>query len=97
MFMQQLQHLEPLDVALRLLPQALVGLLLSPLVGLILHRVPGTTLLLAAVSSLALSNIPLIFLKPDSNYFASVLPSLVMCTLGMDWVLNIGSVSSNNI
>ncbi|KAH7026250.1 major facilitator superfamily domain-containing protein [Microdochium trichocladiopsis] len=92
MFLQQLDHLAPFDVALRLLPQAFVGLLLSPLVGLVLHRMAGSTLLLAAVSCLALSNIPLIFLRQGSNYFAWVFPSLVMSTIGMDWTLNIGSL-----
>lgn len=92
MFMQQLDHLSSFDVALRLLPQALVGLLLSPLVGLVLHRVNGTTLLMAAASCLAVSNMPLVFLKQGSNYFAWILPSLALSTIGMDWILNIGSV-----
>lgn len=92
MFLQQLEYLSPLDVAIRLLPQAVVGLLFSPLVGLILHRVPGSTLLMAAASALMLSNLPLIFLRQGSNYFTWIMPALILSTMGMDWIMNIGSV-----
>ncbi|KAH8161862.1 hypothetical protein CIB48_g6384 [Xylaria polymorpha] len=40
MFMQQLANLNSFEVAVRLLPQALVGLLVSPLVGLFMHTIP---------------------------------------------------------
>lgn len=92
MFMQQLENLNSFEVAVRLLPQALVGLLLSPLVGLFMHAIPGTGLLAFAASSLVLSNIFLIFLRPDSHYLLWIFPSLMLSTIGMDWVMNVGSV-----
>ncbi|KAL7623238.1 hypothetical protein AAE478_006919 [Parahypoxylon ruwenzoriense] len=52
LFMQELEGLRPFDVAVRLLPQALMGLMFSPLVGLIMHRVPGTVLLTVASAAL---------------------------------------------
>ncbi|KAI1159249.1 major facilitator superfamily domain-containing protein [Nemania serpens] len=92
MFMQQLENLNSFEVAVRLLPQALVGLLLSPLVGLFMHAIPGTGLLAFAASSLVLSNIFLIFLRPDSHYLLWIFPSLMLSTIGMDWVMNVGSL-----
>lgn len=92
MFMQQLENLNSFEVAVRLLPQALVGLLLSPLVGLFMHAIPGTGLLAFAASSLVLSNIFLIFLRHDSHYLLWIFPSLMLSTVGMDWVMNVGSV-----
>ncbi|KAI0024325.1 major facilitator superfamily domain-containing protein [Xylariomycetidae sp. FL0641] len=91
-FMQQLEGLKPFDVAVRLLPQALVGLMLSPLVGLIMHRISGTLILAAAASALVISNVLLVFLQPGSNYLTWIFPSLMLSTIGMDWTMNVGSL-----
>ncbi|KAK5634340.1 hypothetical protein RRF57_010055 [Xylaria bambusicola] len=92
MFMQQLENLNSFEVAVRLLPQALVGLLLSPLVGLFMHAIPGTGLLVCAASVLVLSNIFLIFLHHDGHYLLWIFPSLMLSTIGMDWIMNVGSL-----
>ncbi|KAI0406521.1 major facilitator superfamily domain-containing protein [Xylaria palmicola] len=92
MFMQQLENLNSFEVAVRLLPQALVGLLISPLVGLFMHAVPGTGLLAFAASALVLSNIFLVFLRHGSYYLLWIFPSIMLSTVGMDWVMNVGSL-----
>ncbi|KAI1845126.1 hypothetical protein JX266_008673 [Neoarthrinium moseri] len=92
MFLQKVQNMQPFDVAVRLLPQALMGLFFSPLVGLIMHRVPGTVLLVIAAFCSVLSNLLLIFLNQQSNYFAFIFPSLLLSTVGMDWTMNVGSL-----
>ncbi|KAI0885510.1 MFS general substrate transporter [Annulohypoxylon maeteangense] len=92
LFMQDLEGLKPFDVAVRLLPQALVGLLLSPLVGLIMHKVPGTVLLGVAAGALVASNVLLVFLHQGSNYLIWIFPSVVLSTIGMDWTMNVGSL-----
>ncbi|KAF2965693.1 hypothetical protein GQX73_g7888 [Xylaria multiplex] len=92
MFMQQVENLNSFEVAVRLLPQALVGLLLSPLVGLFMHAIPGTALLTFAALALVLSNIFLVFLRHNSHYLLWIFPSLMLSTIGMDWVMNVGSL-----
>ncbi|KAI1211661.1 MFS general substrate transporter [Annulohypoxylon truncatum] len=92
LFMQDLEGLKPFDVAVRLLPQALVGLLLSPLVGLIMHKVPGTVLLGVAAGALVTSNVLLVFLHQGSNYLIWIFPSVMLSTIGMDWTMNVGSL-----
>ncbi|KAI1812897.1 MFS general substrate transporter [Poronia punctata] len=92
MFMQQVENLNSFEVAVRLLPQALVGLLVSPLVGLFMHTVPGTALLAFASSALALGNIFLVFMRHDGHYLLWLFPSLTLCTVGMDWTMNVGSL-----
>lgn len=94
LFMQDLEGLLPFEVAVRLLPQALVGLLLSPLVGLIMHKIPGTVLLGVAAGALVASNVLLVFLHEGSNYLSWIFPSVMLSTVGMDWTMNVGSVSS---
>ena len=102
--MQHLQGRTPLETAARLLPQALVGLVVSPLVGLVMHRVPGTALLFAGAAALVLSNVLLMLLHratggvdgardATDGYFIYVFPALILSTLGMDWIVNVGSVS----
>lgn len=92
MYMQQIENLNSFDVAVRMLPQALVGLLISPLVGLFMHAVPGTGLLAFAASALVLSNIFLVFLRHGTYYLLWIFPSLMLSTVGMDWIMNVGSV-----
>ncbi|KAI1443520.1 MFS general substrate transporter [Annulohypoxylon stygium] len=92
LFMQDLEGLLPFEVAVRLLPQALVGLLLSPLVGLIMHKIPGTVLLGVAAGALVASNVLLVFLHEGSNYLSWIFPSVMLSTVGMDWTMNVGSL-----
>jgi hypothetical protein len=94
MFLQKVENIGSFDIAIRLLPQALVGLFLSPLVGLFMHRVPGTILLIVAAFCSVASNVLLIFLRHGTNYFILMFPSLILSTVGMDWTLNVGSVRS---
>ncbi|KAI0143863.1 MFS general substrate transporter [Hypoxylon sp. NC0597] len=92
LFMLDLEGLQPFDVAVRLLPQALMGLMFSPLVGLIMHRVPGTVLLAVAAVALIVSNVLLVFLRQGNNYLIWIFPSVMLSTIGMDWTMNVGSL-----
>ncbi|KAI1081342.1 MFS general substrate transporter [Whalleya microplaca] len=92
LFLQELEGLDAFDVAVRMLPQALMGLLFSPLVGLIMHRIRGTVLLAVAAFSLVASNMLLVFLRQGGNYLVWIFPSLMLSTLGMDWTMNVGSL-----
>ncbi|CAJ2502632.1 Uu.00g100260.m01.CDS01 [Anthostomella pinea] len=92
MFMQEIEGLSPFDVAVRLLPQALVGLLFSPLVGLIMHRVSGTFLITVAAFATVLSNVLLMFLQHGNYHLIWILPSLMLSTVGLDWTMNVGSL-----
>lgn len=92
-FMQDMQSLNPLEVGVRLLPQAITGLILSPVIGCWMHRVNNALILAAAAVLQAGASILVLFLRNDSNYFAFIFPSLVLSTLSMDWVRNVGAVS----
>lgn len=90
--MQDVQNLNPLQVGVRLLPQAGTGLLLSPLVGCWTHKINNSLVLLAAASCQCGASVLLVWVDKDSNYFAYILPSLILSTLSMDWVRTIGAV-----
>lgn len=92
-FMQDVQALSSLEVGVRLLPQAVTGLLLSPVIGFWMHRIPNQFILVAAAVCQIGAGVLLLFLRGHSNYFMYVFPSLVLSTLSMDWVRNVGAVS----
>ncbi|KAK7951630.1 uncharacterized protein PG986_007358 [Apiospora aurea] len=91
-YLQRIEGLSPFDVAVRLLPQALMGLFFSPVIGLFMNKVSGTAILAVAAFSSVASNGLLVFLRPGSNYFIWVFPSLLLNTVGMDWTMNVGSL-----
>lgn len=95
-FMQDMQNLSPLEVGVRLLPQAVTGLILSPVIGCWMHRVNNALILAAAAALQAGASILLIFLRSNSSYFAFIFPSLILSTLSMDWVRNVGAVSNSD-
>ncbi|KAK8026995.1 hypothetical protein PG991_004051 [Apiospora marii] len=91
-YLQEIEGLSLFEAAVRLLPQALMGLFLSPLVGLFMDKVSGTSILVAAALCSVMSNAILVFLRPRGDYLVWILPSLLLSTVGMDWTMNVGSL-----
>ena len=91
--MQDVQGLSPLQVGIRLLPQAVTGLLLSPIIGCWMHKIPNQFILAAAALCQVGASVLLVFLQEHSSYFAYIFPSLILSTLGVDWVRIVGAVS----
>lgn len=92
-FMQDVQGMSSLQVGIRILPQAFTSLVLSPMIGFWMHNIPNQLILVAAALCQVGASVLLLFLRSHSNYFAFVFPSLVLSTLSMDWVRNVGAVS----
>ncbi|KAK3374481.1 major facilitator superfamily-domain-containing protein [Lasiosphaeria ovina] len=91
-FMQELQHLSPLDVAVHLLPQAIAGLIYNIIAGSILHRVNNT--LLMAFGSLAYitANVLMSVMRPDSSYWRFIFPALIISVIGADFQFNVANM-----
>jgi hypothetical protein len=92
-FMQQALNYSAFSVAVHLLPQALVSILVSPLIGVAMRKINGVALVAAALVCSIASNIVLIFVQAGGTYASLILPSIMLNTLGLDWMTNIGSVS----
>lgn len=95
-FMQDVQKLNPMEVGIRLLPQAATGLILSPLVGFWMHKIDNLLVIMVAALCQFGASVLLACVRQDSNYFVYVFPSLVLSTLSMDWVRNVGAVSPDS-
>ncbi len=91
-FMQELQKLAPIDVAVHLLPQAIAGLIYNVIAGSVLHRVNNTLLLVMGSCAYIASNVLLSVMEPDSPYWAFVFPSLILGVVGADFHFNVANV-----
>lgn len=92
-FMQQVQRLSTLNVAVRLLPMAIAGLLWNILAGRILHKVNNTLLMIFGAVSYLGAALLFSFMGADSNYWAFVFPALVLNVAGADLQFNVANVS----
>ncbi|KAI0395922.1 MFS general substrate transporter [Xylariaceae sp. FL0594] len=91
-FMQQVQKLRTLDVAVRLLPMAIAGLLWNVLAGQILHRVNNTLIMILGAASYVGAALLFSFMRADSNYWAFIFPALVLNVAGADLQFNVANM-----
>ncbi len=91
-----MEHISPLGVAVRLLPQAIVGLLVNAIAGLIMHRVSNR--LLMAVGALAYAVCFALFtaFDPDTAnaYWKYCFPALCLSVVGADFEFTVTNVCS---
>jgi hypothetical protein len=93
LFMQELQHLDPLTVALHLLPQAIAGIVWNIIAGNILHVVNNTLIMAVGAACYLTACLLLSFMRPESIYWAFVFPALVLNVVGADFQFNVANVS----
>ncbi|KAI1738779.1 major facilitator superfamily domain-containing protein [Xylaria scruposa] len=91
-FMQQVQRLSTLNVAVRLLPMAIAGLLWNILAGRILHKVNNTFLMVFGAVSYLGAALLFSLMRADSNYWAFIFPALVLNVAGADLQFNVANM-----
>ncbi|KAL1841670.1 hypothetical protein VTK73DRAFT_3416 [Phialemonium thermophilum] len=92
LFMQELQGLNPLTVALHLLPQAIAGMLWNLVAGSILHRINNTLIMAFGCVAYVVSHILLSLMKRDSSYWSFTFPALIVCVIGADFQFNVANM-----
>lgn len=91
--MQDLQRLSTLNIAVRMLPMAIGGLIWNIIAGRILHRVNNTVLMAFGSVCYLAASLLISFMKPDSNYWAFMFPTFVLNVAGADFQFNVANVS----
>ncbi|KAI1133600.1 major facilitator superfamily domain-containing protein [Nemania abortiva] len=91
-FMQQVQRLSTLNVAVRLLPMAVAGLIWNIIAGRILHKVNNTLIMIFGAVSYLGAALLFSFMGPDSNYWAFIFPALVLNVAGADLQFNVANM-----
>ncbi|KAI9876282.1 MAG: hypothetical protein M1830_006881 [Pleopsidium flavum] len=92
LYLQRVQHLSALSVALRLLPQAIMGIFVNIVAGLILHKVSNKLLTLVGAVCYTISFLLLALQKDDSSYWALIFPSLLLMVVGADFQFNVANM-----
>ncbi|CAJ2513550.1 Uu.00g016690.m01.CDS01 [Anthostomella pinea] len=91
-YMQQIQMLSTLMVAVHLLPMAIAGLLWNIVAGRILHRVNNTAIMVFGAACYVAAGLLFSFTGPESNYWAFIFPALVLNVAGADLQYNVANM-----
>ncbi|KAF2145367.1 uncharacterized protein K452DRAFT_315629 [Aplosporella prunicola CBS 121167] len=91
-YMSEIMGGTPLQLVAWFTPMALGGCIISTVGGLVLHRIPGTGLMI--LSGAAFIICPLLFAlaPPGANYWAWTFPSMICATIGIDVTFNVANV-----
>ncbi|MCJ1285540.1 hypothetical protein MMC26_004880 [Xylographa opegraphella] len=92
LYMQRVQQLSPLLVAVHLLPQAVMGTITNIVAGLILHRVSNKLIVLVGAVCYTVSFLLLALQRRDSSYWAFIFPSLILMVIGADLEFNVANM-----
>jgi hypothetical protein len=92
LYMQDIQHLSPLLIAVRLLPQALVGILWSYIGQALMSKIPGRIIMgIGGVAYLVGATLQ-IFIREDTSYWMFLFPSLCITVIGADFQFIVSNV-----
>lgn len=91
-YMENVMGASPLQVVAWYVPMALGGCIISTTGGFVLHRLPGTLLII--ISGIAWIIAPLLFaLAPQgASYWAYVFPAMICATVGIDITFNVANI-----
>lgn len=94
LFFQEVEKLDPMGVAVRLLPQAIVGIIINVIAGLIMHRVSNKLLMgigaFGFASSFALYSA--FDYTVDNSYWKYLFPALILSVVGADFEFTVTNV-----
>ena len=91
-YMQEIQKLPTLMVAVHLLPMAVAGLIWNIIAGRILHLVNNTAIMFAGSVCYLGAGLLFSFMKADSTYWAFIFPALILNVAGADFQFNVANV-----
>ncbi|QSZ36872.1 hypothetical protein DSL72_006755 [Monilinia vaccinii-corymbosi] len=95
LYMQDVQHYAPLQIAARMLPQAIAGVFWSFLGQWLVQRVHGTIVMgIGSVMYLAGAAL-LLFIKEDTSYWMFLFPALVITVIGADFQFIVANLYAN--
>ena len=84
LYMQDIMGATPLQVVAWFVPMCLGGIIITVVGGFILHRLPGTVLVLIAGAGWCVSSVLFAVAPKGANYWAYVFPAMICATIGID-------------
>ncbi|KAK6599350.1 major facilitator superfamily transporter [Botrytis cinerea] len=95
LYMQDVQHYTPLQIAARMLPQAVAGVFWSFLGQWLVQEVHGTIVMGIGSSMYLVGAILLLFIKEDTSYWLFLFPALVITVIGADFQFIVANLYAN--
>ena len=92
LYFQDVLHQSALMVAVRLLPMAIVGLLVNTVAGLVLHKVSNKLLMLIATMAYASTFLLLAVNRHSTSYWALCFPAFILIVIGADLEFNVANM-----
>ena len=97
MYMQDIQVLAPLHIAVRLMPQAIIGIVWSYLGQALVSCVGGTVLMGIGGLGYLGGAVLMLFMKPQTSYWKVLFPSLCVTVIGADFQFIVSNVGSPHL
>lgn len=94
LFYQKVLRLSALMTAVRLLPMAIMGMIVNIVAGLILHKVSNKLLMLIATLAYSIACLLLALNRESSNYWAFSFPAFICIVIGADLEFNVANMVS---
>ncbi|EFQ99064.1 integral membrane protein [Nannizzia gypsea CBS 118893] len=91
-FFQEVQHLSPLDTALRFLPAPISGALTNVVVGLIIHRVRADWIVIITTILSGLAPVLMAVAQPSWSYWACAFLANFLNPIGADGIFTISNL-----
>ncbi|TGO45649.1 hypothetical protein BOTNAR_0649g00010 [Botryotinia narcissicola] len=95
LYMQDVQHYTPLQIAARMLPQAVAGVFWSFLGQWLIQNVHGTIVMGIGSLMYLAGAILLLFIKEDTSYWLFLFPALVITVIGADFQFIVANLYAN--
>ena len=92
LYMQEVQNLSPLQIAVRLVPQALVGFIWSYIGQALVSKIPGKIIMGIGGFAYLVGATLQIFVRQDTSYWLLLFPALCITVIGADFQFIVSNV-----
>jgi hypothetical protein len=92
LYMQQVQQLPPLLIAVHMLPQALAGFAWSYIGQALVSRLPGRIIMAIGGFCYLFGALLLVFIRPETSYWKFLFPAMVFTVVGADFQFIVSNV-----
>jgi MFS family permease len=92
LYFQDIWHMSALEVAVHVLPMAVMGILVNVFAGMVLHKISNKLLMYIGTIAYTAAFLLLAFNRRSSSYWAFSFPAFVLMVVGADLEFNVANM-----
>jgi MFS family permease len=92
LYFQEIWNMSALQVAVHVLPMAVMGIIVNVFAGMVLHKVSNKLLMLIGTIAYTVAFLLLAFNRQSSSYWAFSFPAFVLMVVGADLEFNVANM-----